>query len=406
MNRLTIVILAAVAAVLIGVAGVLIYRPFDRAPVEGAPPQSARQAPAPKTVPEGAGRVGARPPATYEPAGAEPKPYGNYAVVKVFYATDRRRTASFKPSQTYGGQRDILTYGICEVSIPRDHRMGEIERPVVWKLEFREDPKKHVVLLSVTEQDKAAFFKSINQRIASSPGSNAFVFVHGYNTTFAAAARRTAQMTYDLGFNGAPVFYSWPSQGTAQGYPIDEANVEWSQANLKAFLEDFAKTTEAENIFLVAHSMGNRALTGALRDIYVEKPALRGRFKEVILAAPDIDADVFKRDIAPRIVTDTPGVTLYASSRDEALKASKKFHGYPRAGDSYEGLIIRPGIETIDSTDVKTSFLGHSYFAQSNSIIADIFTLINSRKRAAERPGLKPIQAQGSIYWKIEPNAP
>jgi len=168
-------------------------------------------------------------------------------------------------------------------------------------------------------------------------------------------------------------------------------------------LQEFANTTRAENIFLIAHSLGNRALTGALKDLYGENAQFRGRFREVILAAPDIDAEVFKQDIAPQIVTDDPTVTLYASSQDEALKVSKRFHGHARAGDSYEGLVLQPGIETIDSTDVKSSFLGHSYFADSNSIIADIFTLINSRKRADQRPGLRAIKAQGSMYWKIEP---
>ena len=406
MSKLTVFVLVSLTALLIAVFLVLAYGPAEKAPVDSTVSDTGRKPPRPKISPETSRRMGAAPPTEYETASAERKPYENYAIVKVFYATDRRRTASPRPSKTYGVARDVLSYGICEISIPRDHRMGELERPAVWKLEFREDPKKHVVLLSVTQQEKEKFFKSINERIEASPGSSAFVFVHGFNTSFAAAARRTAQMSYDLGFKGAPVFYSWPSQGTTQGYPIDEANVEWSQANLKAFLQEFAKTTRAENIFLVAHSMGNRALTGALKDLYTENTELRGRFKEVILAAPDIDADVFKRDIAPRIVTDEPSVTLYASSQDEALKASKTFHGYPRASDSYEGLIIKPGIETIDSTDVKTDFLGHSYFAQSNSIIADIFTLISSRKRAAERPGLKPIKAQGSIYWKIEPAAP
>jgi len=406
MSRLTVFVIVSITAVLIGLFLVFSFGPTRKAPIDGTASETGQKPQFPKITPKASGGIKAAPPNEYEVAGAEPKPYENYAVVKVFYATDRRRTASRKASKTYGVKRDVLSYGICEVSIPRDHRMGEMERPVVWKLEFREDPKKHVVLLSVTQQDEKDFFKSINERIEESPGSNAFVFVHGFNTSFAAAARRTAQMTYDLGFKGAPVFYSWPSQGTTQGYPIDEANVEWSQENLKTFLQEFAKTTRAENIFLVAHSMGNRALTGALSDLYVENAGLRGRFNEVILAAPDIDADVFKRDIAPRIVTDEPSVTLYASSQDEALKASKTFHGYPRAGDSYEGLIIKPGIETIDSTDVKTDFLGHSYFAQSNSIIADIFALISSRKRAAERPGLRPIKAQGSIYWKIEPAAP
>ena len=39
-----------------------------------------------------------------------------------------------------------------------------------------------------------------------------------HGVTFKDAARRTAQMAYDLGFPGAPVFYSWPSAGTSTGF--------------------------------------------------------------------------------------------------------------------------------------------------------------------------------------------
>jgi esterase/lipase superfamily enzyme len=93
--------------------------------------------------------------------------------------------------------------------------------------------------------------------------------------------------------------------------------------------------------------MGNRALTRAVASLLTDKPIIRSRLKEVILAAPDIDAEVFKRDIVPALTkTDSP-VTLYASSEDLALAASKKVHGYPRAGDSGQGLVVVPGIETI-----------------------------------------------------------
>ncbi|HEY8360578.1 MAG TPA: alpha/beta hydrolase, partial [Ramlibacter sp.] len=61
--------------------------------------------------------------------------------------------------------------------------------------------------------------------------------------------------------------------------------------------------SDAPNVYLTAHSMGNRAQTRALVSLLAEKPTLRSRLKEeVILTAPDIDADVFRRDIAPALV--------------------------------------------------------------------------------------------------------
>lgn len=306
------------------------------------------------------------------------------------------------PDEMFGGDRSNFTYGTCDVSIPRDHRMGELESSSIWRLEFREDPTKHVVLLGTTITSKDKFFADVAARVRQSPKNSAFLFVHGYNVTFANAARRTAQIAYDLGFEGAPMFYSWPSQGTTAAYTVDEQNVEWAQANLKGFLKDFFTRSEAQNVYLIAHSMGNRALTRAVAALLTEMPGLRNRLKEVILTAPDIDAEVFRRDIAPALIAAGRPVTLYASSEDLALVASKKVHGYPRAGDSGQGLVIVPGIETIDARQVDSSLLGHSYFAETRSVLSDMFYLIRNGQRADQRFGLRSIDTQAGRYWEFK----
>jgi esterase/lipase superfamily enzyme len=277
--------------------------------------------------------------------------------------------------------------------------MGELESPSIWKLEFRQDPEAHVVLLSAKVLPQDQFFIDLAVRSQSSERGDAFLFIHGYNVTFEDAARRTAQITYDLGFGGAPIFYSWPSQGTSTAYTVDEQNIEWAQTHLKTFLEDFFTRSGVQSVYVIAHSMGNRALTRAVASLLTEKPSLRQRLKEIILTAPDIDAEVFKQDIAPALISLGRPITLYASSEDLALVASKKVHGYPRAGDCGHGLVVMPGIETIDATGTDTSFLGHSYFAEARSILSDIFYLVRSGQRAEERFGLRSVVTQGGQYW-------
>ena len=331
-------------------------------------------------------------------------PEKKYAVVRTFFATDRNVTGNNEPDKVFGDGRGSsdLNYGSCDVSIPRDHRMGELESPSIWKLEFREDPKKHIVLLETSIKPRETFYSEIAEKVASFPKSSALVFVHGFNVSFEDAARRTAQMSYDLGFEGAPIFYSWPSQGELFAYTVDEQNIEWSQANIKNFLEDFFKNSNIENVYLIAHSMGNRGLARAVAALMTEKPDYRTRLKEVILTAPDIDSDVFRRDIAPALVSSGCPVTLYSSSKDFALKISKEIHKYPRAGDSGKGLVIVPGIETIDATRVDTSLIGHSYFAESKSVLSDIFYVIRCGQGADYRFGLKPAAAKAGKYWKFK----
>lgn len=333
----------------------------------------------------------------------------NYTTVRVFYATDRNRTSSRGPQKMYGVARGEMSYGTCEINIQKDHRMGQFETMSSWRLDFQEDPAKHVVLSKVSPLASSNFFASVRSRIQSSPTKNAFIFVHGYNVTFEEAARNTAQLAYDLGLDAAPVFYSWPSQGTLVGYPKDEANIEWSQGNLERFLNDFAANTDAENIYLIGHSMGNRALTRAFAALIAQQPAVRTKFKELILMAPDIDAEVFKREIAPAIVsTNTPSiplVTLYCSACDSALRASQSFHGYQRLGDSKPQPVVVPGMDTIDVTTVDTSFIGHSYYAEDRSVISDMFYLIRDATPASKKPRVRLQKAGSSTeqYWEFRP---
>jgi esterase/lipase superfamily enzyme len=328
-----------------------------------------------------------------------------FVPVTVFYATDRNLQADHNPEERYGANRGNLTLGTCEVSIPKSHETGQLERPNFWKLDFREDPKKHVTLRGLTMMDNAVFFTNLKAEIKTTTRQNAFIFIHGYNVSFADAALRTGQMAYDFGYHTenkiVPVFYSWPSQGHTPSYIMDEDNVEWAQFDLKNFLEDFANHSTAKHIYLIAHSMGNRALTRAFVELIMEKPELKERFQEIILAAPDMDAEVFKREIAPKIVQANVQVTLYTSEKDKALAASKLIHGYLRAGETGQGMVVMPGIETIDATRVTSEdwLLGHSYYG-SFGILNDMESLILDGKRAGQRFSIRPSQSGG--YFEFQ----
>ncbi len=311
--------------------------------------------------------------------------------VNVYYGTNRNQTGKFEPNEFYGKTRGQMSYGICEVAIPLSHTAGQLEAPKWWKLEFSENPKKHVVLQKVSTHSWADLASKLNNTVALSSGRNAFVFVHGYNVAFKDAARRTAQIHHDLKFDGAPIFFSWPSRGeiTLTSYTHDETNAKWSYSFLKEFLIKIAEDTQADNIYLVAHSMGTRVLSNAVAGVVIERPDLKKRFREIILAAPDIDAEVFVNDLAPKLVEASRNTTLYAASDDRALQTSREVHGgYPRAGDAGNNLIILSGIDTIDATGVDVSLLRHSYFAEANSILRDIKELVGLSKPARERTNL------------------
>ena len=95
-------------------------------------------------------------------------------------------------------------------------------------------------------------------------------------------------------------------------------------------------------------------------------------------------------------------MTLYASSEDLALAASKLVHGYRRAGDSGDGMLLLAGVETIDATGVDTGFLKHSYFAEQRSALSDMFYLIHNNARADQR-FLDPVDTPEGRYWTFKP---
>ncbi len=335
------------------------------------------------------------PPEPVPVAPPEP-PLGPFTIVRVFYGTDRQLIGSKTTRNNYSAARSKLTLGTCTVSIPMDHQLGNWERPTI--LDFGvEDQNDHVVLLSVTPHAEAEFVRRLQARVAASARKEAFVFVHGYNVTFRDAVQRTAILAYDLKFDGAPILFSWPSRGKTWKYLADEQTVEFAVPDLESFLALVANSSGATRIHLIAHSMGNRALLRALNNMRLagHSPTNIG---QTVLTAPDIDRDTFTKlvaalhDVAQR-------TTLYASSRDKAIKASRKVHDSPRAGEGGAQILVADGFDSVDVSAVDTSFLAHSYYAENKSVISDLFALLHDDRGPDERICLSRKKRAVWNYW-------
>jgi esterase/lipase superfamily enzyme len=256
--------------------------------------------------------------------------------------------------------------------------------------------------------DRDGFLALVRERLAASRDyeKHAVVFVHGYNTTFDYALYRTAQIAYDLGFDGAPFVYSWPSDGAILSYPYDRESAEQAQPYLKEFLELVTKETGATSVSIIAHSMGNSLLLPVLRELKRSAPP-GVAISELILAAPDVGRDSFAF-LAREIRGLAKGVTLYVSAADKALLASRRFWESPRAGEVPPGgPIVAEGIETIDITALSTDLFGlnHSGFAERTPLLADIRQLIRSGARPPEsREGrMQKIESADGAFWRYTP---
>ena len=334
-------------------------------------------------------------------------------LVPVFFGTDRQEQADPKRLQFNSERGRRLELGRAMVTVPKSHEVPNIERPWVVKIPYfdvtiyeeAEDPEKHFTMQEIKKLPEAEFLRLARERIAASNRykDHAVVFVHGYNTSFDHAVYRTAQIAYDLNFDGTAFLYSWPSGGAVASYTYDRESAQASEPYLRQFLDLVVKQTGAKSVSIIAHSMGNQPLLDVLKDMRSGGPETVA-INEVILAAPDVDADNFA-NVAQRIEGIAKGVTLYAASNDRALIVSRNFWRNPRAGDvPAAGPLIVPGIETIDVTAASTdSFaLNHSGYAENNDLLQDIGKLILSGLRPPDErlQALKRTSSPKGDFWR------
>src|ERR1019366_6378473 len=154
-------------------------------------------------------------------------------------------------------------------------------------------------------------------------------------------------------------------------------------------------------IHIVAHSMGGRIAAAALEKLVYPALHIQGRIQQVVLAAPDIDADTLLQ-IAPAVRKNASRVTVYGSDSDWAIRASRLLHWAHRAGEGGTRIIVHDAFDSIDATEAGTGHLGHSYVTDSSSVLGDIHTLIRSNPEPGERFGLRktPIGAWEFIFRK------
>jgi esterase/lipase superfamily enzyme len=322
-------------------------------------------------------------------------------VYPVWFGTNRKPAAN---GAGFTSERhDRITRGRVEVHVPEAHRFGETGNPF-WKRLLRFDLRDdRLSVRQITPQERDAFFANIQQTLQAARENgetpHALFFLHGYNVTFEGAAIRAAQIGYDLK-SPATAFFSWPSRGNVAAYPADEASIEASERSITDFLVEFTANCGAEKIHVIAHSMGNRGLLRALQRIAANAQT-RGKVKfgQVFLAAPDVDRDLFL-DLARLYPDHAERTTLYASDADLPVHLSSKIHDAPRAG-YYLPYTVAPGVDTVAVPDFDIDLLGHSYFAQAEALLHDIYDLMRHNQAPAQRQRIAAALDGGVTFWKL-----
>ena len=303
-------------------------------------------------------------------------------------ATTRERDD--RPGTLFNGDRANATdYAEITVSIPPNHKQGEIE----WATTPPGDPNVDFVVRDEKYLDgDRAFVQALNAQLAlRPPGSrNVFLFIHGFNTMFAEALYRGAQLAHDSKAPGVPVLFTWASRGKATAYVYDLNSATAARDGLEHTLRLLLRSN-AEKVNVLAHSMGNWVTVEAFRQIRISgdlPPA--NKIGTIVLAAPDIDIDVFKSQLR-RFGKPQKPFYVVLSQDDRALFLSRTIAGgVTRVGDSADtSELAALGATVIDLTDVKgADATNHDKFVQLASVAPELRGIlargINSNHRGTD----------------------
>jgi esterase/lipase superfamily enzyme len=330
----------------------------------------------------------------------------NWVTVNTYYATNRKPGEFSETIAHYTGERERagIRFGRATVSIPTRRQPGELNLPRnLWLFELPSNPGKHFIIKAVTPLSPNGALGEMRTRIEQLPRKSVLIFVHGYNVSFHVAALRTAQLAHDLDFPGLPLFFSWPSAGTTSGYPHD---AEMSELSLDAFntLLNHVGRLRASEVFIVAHSMGNRVVTRALTQRLAAGKRIPPNLKGLLLAAPDINADIFREQIAPRLASISgTSKTIYASNNDVALRASSILHDFARVGLAAPSVQTFDGWDTVDASNAAPlrRAWGHSYVVDSPKVLRDMQVIIYQHRSAPAR-GLAKRGTPPKTWWALD----
>jgi esterase/lipase superfamily enzyme len=290
--------------------------------------------------------------------------------VRIFVATTRERGTE---ASLFTGERGPKNaFATIDISVPRAHVAGELELPSSGA----PTPSRHFTVTQARRLELPQITSEVRAAIAKRPANerDVLVFVHGFNTTFADASFRLAQIVHDAGFKGVPVLFTWPSRGELLAYPYDRESALYSRDFLEASLRALGKDLGAGRIDILAHSMGNMLTLETLRQAKIRGDgSFSGKLRDVMLASPDVDLDVFRTQA--RII-DRP-MTVFVSKDDKALDFSRRFAGDKRrlgalSEDDVDMIakLKSEKIEVIDMSSIKTSdSLNHGKFAASPKIV-------------------------------------
>jgi esterase/lipase superfamily enzyme len=317
-------------------------------------------------------------------AGCSSRPYGTLVVgstapdasrVDLLVATTRAPVVE-PPGVMFGGSRGRgLDFADIVVSIPPASARQPGDVPLPSSLPG--NPERDFVILRADRLDLAQAKANFDARVRRTPGRRVLIFVHGFNTRFEEAVYRFAQIVYDARVDVAPVLFTWPSGGRVTDYVYDRDSAVYSRDALEVVLQALVKDPNVDSISILAHSMGNYLAIESLRQMSIRDRGLSPKIRDVMLASPDIDVDVFRRQIAEIDAGPRPAqFTLFIARDDRALglssflaRDSTRLGSLDPNKEPYRSILVQGRVQVIDLTGTASNdFTNHGRFASGEVV--------------------------------------
>lgn len=211
-------------------------------------------------------------------------------------------------------------------------------------------------------------------------GQAPLLFVHGYNNSNKDALATAFAIRAAVGAGHEVIALTWPSYAQMKKYTWDEANAVWAAADTRAVITALAAT--GRPITIVAHSMGNRITLDAL--MLISEQARRSAIRRLVMASADVDRATAISHVPALGIP----VTVYGSTRDQALSASWREHGLPRAGDLstwFTGhkpdfaFANSSNVDVVDTSAVTRGVVHHTDYITTPEGAADLCRVVNGK---------------------------
>ncbi len=343
---------------------------------------------------------------------------GNQNTYRFFYVSNRRlEQGQGSLEKRFGNQReDTLKFGRFDTEIKPSLGLGMIINPTDW---FQNE---ELQIKDVQPLDQDTFVTEVRELVQASPHRALMTVVHGYRNSFSTSLRMTAFLGHILDINSPVLLFDWPGdQGSGlRGYRRAQQISHASGEQLASTLELIIRNINPARLWLIANSMGGQVVVDAFSILYQNSDLadLGAEFQDVVLTAPDVDQRAFNQQFKKEITSLAKNLTVYVSSNDRALMASRIVNRGNRLGqtdpdilnpDQYEAAaaiadLIEPNsdaISLVDVTPVNRTRNFHNFSLETPEFFDDLFLRLINDATPYNRL-IYPVKSRdNSTYWVL-----